>query len=382
MNRWVLLGALAALMSFASPDARACPLCLGGVLFAPGQQLDVAEQAVLAAPVAGGARWRILEVAKGRAVAGKVISEPVDGADVAAMRAGRPLLLLRHEQWARWSSVGTIGVEYAGWLRQLAATGPGTGKSDVDWRGRVALVAPYLEDPEPLAALIAYGEIARAPYGALRPLKPRLDSAIIVRWLDDPKLAARRPAYTLLLGIAGGPADAERLERRLDAAWASRDATDLGAMLAADLELRGPSRVAWIETMYLGDRRRTMPEIAAALQALSEHGDENGAVPRARVIQAYLLLIKERRPLAGLVAAHLAEWEYWDAVAEYAALLASNVPLDPVSRGAIVAYLERCPRAEAKAALASLPAAPVGPPPPGGQPSPRLPDPKVTPSLK
>jgi hypothetical protein len=354
MKRWALLGASALLIIFAGPTAYACPLCLGGVLFAPGQQVDVAEQAVLAAPAANGTRWRIIEVAKGNAVVGQVIAEPVDGADTAAIRAGRPLLLLRHEQWPRWSSVGTIGVEYAGWLRQLAATGPGTGKPDVDWRGRAALVAPYLEDPEPLAALIAYGEIARAPYGALRPLKPRLEAAAVARWLDDPKLTARRPAYTLLLGIAGGPADAERLERRLDAAWAARDATNLGAMLAADLELRGPSRVTWIEAKYLADRRRTMPEIAAALQALGEHGDENGAVPRARVIQAFLVLIKERKPMAGLVAGHLAEWEYWDAVTEYAALLASNAPLDPASRGAIVAYLERCPRAEAKAALASL----------------------------
>jgi hypothetical protein len=309
---------------------------------------------VLAAPLIDGTRWRIVEVVKGHAVAGDVISEPVDGADAVAMRAGRPLLLLRHEQWPRWFSVGIIGVEYAGWLRQLAASGPRTDRFDVDWRGRVALVGPYLESPEPLAAAIAYGEITRAPYGALRSVKARLDAAAIARWLDDPKLTARRPAYTLLLGIAGGPPDAEGLERRLDVAWASRDATNLGAMLAADLELRGPSRVAWIETKYLADRGRTMPEIAAALQALSEHGDENEAVPRARVIQAFLVLIKERKPLAGLVAEHLAEWEYWDAVGEYAARLSSNVPLDPASRGAIVNYLERCPRAEAKAALGSL----------------------------
>ncbi len=354
MRRRVLLGALGLLMILAVPVAYACPLCLGGVLFAPGQQLDVAEEAVLAAPTADGTRWRIIEVAKGHAVAGQVITEAVDGADAAALRAGRPVLLLRHEQWPRWSSVGTIGVEYAGWLRQLAVTGPRTDRPDVDWRARVALVAPYLESPEPLAADIAYGEIARAPYGALRSLKARLDAVTVARWLDDPRLAARRPAYTLLLGVAGGPADAERLERRLDAAWAARDATNLGAVLAADLELRGPSRVAWIETRYLADRARTMPEIAAALQALSEHGDENGAVPRARVIQAFLVLIKERKPMAGLVAGHLAEWEYWDAVGEYTALLASSVPLDPPSRAAIITYLERCPRAEAKAALASL----------------------------
>jgi hypothetical protein len=375
MKQWRLPGVLGLLIILAGSTAYACPLCLGGVLFAPGQQLDVAEQALLAVPAADGTRWRIIEVAKGHAVVGQVISEPVDGVDAAAKRTGRPQLLVRHEQWTRWSSVGTIGVAYAGWLRQLAATGP-RDSADVDWRARVALVSPHLEDADPLAALIAYGEIARAPYSALRSLKPRLDPATVARWLDDPKLAARRPAYTLLLGIAGGPSDAERLEQRLHAAWTSRDATNLGAMLAADLELRGPSRVAWIETMYLADRRRTMPEIAAALQALGEHGDENGAVPRVRVIQAFLVLIKERQAMAGFAAQHLAEWEYWDAVPEYAALLASNVLLDPASRGAIVTYLERCPRAEAKAALASLPVAPVGSQSPGGQPPTRPADPQ------
>ncbi len=377
MKRLVMLGMLGLLTIFAGLVAHACPLCLGGVAFGPGQQMDVAQQAVIATPTADGKGWRVLEIVKGRAIAGQVITGPVDGADGAAMRTLSPLLLLHREEWPRWTSVGTIDVKYARWLRQLAATGPRMDRSDVDWRGRVALVSPYLENAESLAALIAYGEIARAPYGALRPLKPRLDAATITRWLDDPKLVSRRPAYTLLLGIAGSRQDAARLEQRLEAAWASRDATNLSSMLAADLELRGPSRVPWIETMYLTDRRRTMPEIIAAIQALREHGNENGAVPRTRVIQAYVVLIKEHKPMAGLVAADLAEWEYWDAVAEYGALLTSNVPLDPTSRGEIVAYLKRCPRSEAKAALASLPDVPVGSPDPASRLRWRIPDLKV-----
>lgn len=359
MKHWGLTGALVVALILASAPASACPLCLGGVVFAPGQQLDVAEQAVLAAPAAGGKQWRVIEVVKG-SVAHPIIAEPVEKVDQAAAARAGPVLLLRHEQWPRWSPVGTIGVRYASWLRDLVATGPRSDRPDVEWRARVALVAPYLEDPEPLAAAVAYGEIARAPYGTLRPLRPRLDAAAIARWLDDPGLTARRPAYTLLLGIAGGPTDAARLEQRLDAAWASRDATNLGAMLAADLELRGPSRVAWVEEKYLTDRRRTMPEISAVVQALAEHGDENGAVPRARVIQAFHLLLLERPPMAGLVAAHLAEWGYWDAAAQFIALLQSNMPVDPATRASIVAYLERCPRDEAKAALVSLGEAPRG----------------------
>jgi hypothetical protein len=375
MKRWMRPGAVGLLLIFSGFPAFACPLCVGGIVFFPGQQLDVADQAVLAEPVVGGTGWRVVEVAKGSAIAGQVITDPVIAADEAAMRADRPLLLLRHRLWSEWTSAGVVGVEYVGWLRQLAATGPTAERAEVDWRARVALVAPYLEDPEPTAAAIAYGDIARAPYGALRSLKPRLEAATIARWLDEPTLAARRPAYTLLLGIAGGQADAERLEERLRAAWTSRDATNLGAILAADLELRGPARVAWIEAMYLTDRRRTMPEITAAVEALGEHGDENGVVPRARVIEAFLVLIRERKPMAGLVAEYLAKWEYWDAATEYAALLTSSVRLDRASRRTIVTYLERCPCPEAKAALA---AAPPDSPSQRGQP----PDPLSDPALR
>ena len=51
-------------------------------------------------------------------------------------------------------------------------------------------------------------------------------------------------------------------------------------MLAANLELRGPSRVDWIEQAYFADRTRTLPEIQAALLALGVHGDGNATVPR------------------------------------------------------------------------------------------------------
>jgi hypothetical protein len=180
MKRWVLLAAAIALVVAGVP-ASACPLCLGGLAFAPGQQLDVADQAVLAAPVAGGSRWRILEVVKGPARGGPLIAGPVEGTDGAAARAGQPSLLLRHALSPRWFWVGTIGIEYAGWLRQLAATEPRADGTDIDWRGRVALVARHLQDPEPLVADFAYGEIARAPYGALRSLKAGLQLASITR---------------------------------------------------------------------------------------------------------------------------------------------------------------------------------------------------------
>jgi hypothetical protein len=188
----------------------------------------------------------------------------------------------------------------------------------------------------------------------MRSLKARLDATTLVRWIDDAKRTARRSTYTLLLGIAGGPGDAARLEQRLDAARQSHDATNVAAMLAADLELRGPSRVGWIEKMYFADRDRTLPEIEAALLALSVHGGANGAIPRERVVGSYRRFMQERKPMAGFVAQDLADWEAWDATGDYVALLKSDALKDPASHFAVVSYLHRSPRTEAKAALRVL----------------------------
>jgi hypothetical protein len=361
---------LAALLLVTAGGAEACPICLSGLVVTPGQQLDGADQVVLAVPAAGENRFRIVEVVKGNDIAGGTIVEETIRVDAEALRNGKPLVLLRNALAQRWSSIGAIGREHAGWLRSLTANGnPGRSRpkaswpqtmqtssepTDAEWRDRVALVLPHLESLEPLAADIAYGEISRASYAAMRSLKPRLDAAKIASWIDDPKLAARRSTYTLLLGIAGGPDDAARLERRIEAAWQARDATNLAAMLAADLELRGPSRVGWIEKMYFADRDRGMPEIEAALLALSVHGGADAAVSRQRVIQAYRLFIRERKPMAGFVAQELADWEYWDATSDYVTLLKTDAVKDPASHFAVVNYLRRSPHATAKAALRSL----------------------------
>jgi len=63
--------------------------------------------------------------------------------------------------------------------------------------------------------------------------------------------------------IRGGRVDV-REEGRAEGGT-SHAPTNLAAMLAADLGLRGPSRVARIERKYLVDRQRTLPEIEAAM---------------------------------------------------------------------------------------------------------------------
>ena len=339
----VTKGLVAATLLFASVDLAACQLCIGAFRSSAADQLVEMPQAVLALPIANGSQYRVVEVIKGEQPAGKII-------DVAAVQLKAPLdgssktlLLVSDKGWPMWVSLGAIGTRHAGWLRGLAAGKRSIEMNEDEWRSRVALMQPYLEYREPLVAEIAYGELAAAPYTALLTLKPRLSAPAIRRWLVDPKLAERGPLYLLLLGIAGSAQDADALERHLEAAWQSADATNLGSMIAANLELRGPARLAWVDAKYMRDHQRSTRELEGVLLALSVHGNANAAIPRDRVIQSYRTFMLEHKDVAGFVAQDLAAWHYWDAVPEYVALMKSNVRQQYPSRVAVVAYLRQSP---------------------------------------
>ena len=340
----------------------ACPICHSALEMTKGQKLDLSDHAVLAIPSGGPGRFRVVETIKGKFGVGTILV--YDG--LPAVEGGKPLVMLRNDPGQRWEILGAIGAEYGPWLRQVAeADGverPERPRSspwsfvpdmltEAEWIKRIGVVVANLESSDPLAAEIAYDVISRAPYSALRLLGPQLDAKRLSAWIDNPALASRRSGYTLLLGLAGEQAEAEALEEKIELAWSARDADNLSAMLAADLELRGPARVAWIEKMYLADHQRTLPEIRAALLALSVHGGADGKVSRKRVIEAYRNFIKVRSQMAALVALELADWEAWDATADYVDIVRSEVVGDPAGQFAILSYLKSSPVAAGQAAL-------------------------------
>ena len=358
LRRSLLTGsAFVAALLWVSTEAVACPVCLGAGQPSKAQELVTAQDVVLAVPTRDASRFRVTLVIKGtRSPSGTIEggyprSGPVPG--TGAPRSGKPLLLVSDEQLPTWVVLGAIDAGHSGWLRKVAAGKRAADMSAEEWRARVALVVPYLENPEPLVAEIAYAELTAAPYAALRAAKPRLSASVVRRWLADPDLATRQPAYLLLLGFVGNAQDAAALERRLDVAWRSGEATNLAPMLAADLELRGDARMRWVDDRYLRDPTRSTHEIEAVVLALGAHGQANRTVSRDRVIQSYRTFIKERKGLAGLVAPDLAAWNYWDAVPEYAALMQSDVRQHGESRFAIVVYLRQS-RGESRPKISPL----------------------------
>ena len=180
-------------------EASACPLCLGWGQPSTAQQLVATPQAVLAVPTADAGRFRVVQVIKGERPADGMVeggyprTGPAPGD--AAPTNTRPLLLVRDDPLPTWVILGAIDAARADWLRALAAGKPAAEMSPEEWRARVALVVPHLNDPEPLAAELASAELGAAPYAALRTAKPLLDAAALRRCLADP--AARRAPSAL-----------------------------------------------------------------------------------------------------------------------------------------------------------------------------------------
>jgi hypothetical protein len=354
IRRWLI----ALLLLCASPAATACPLCLGAFRSSVAQQLVEVQNAVLAQPTGNGRDYKVLAIIKGERPTDGII--PADAIQLDFVTAStETLLLVRDETWSTWLGVGGAAVENANWLRQIAVGKRSSAMDAGDWQERVALMLPYLEHREPLVAKIAYGELAAAPYANLLAAKSRLSAPAIRRWLADPSLAARRPLYLLLLGVAGDAQDAATLERQVEASWAAGDATNLGSMIAADLQLRGPSHMAWVDAKYMSDRARSTRELEGALLALSVLGNANDAIPRERVIQSYLLFIREHQELAGFVAWDLAAWRYWGAEPLYRAIVQSHVRQNFASGVGISKYLAQSPAGNTTDSDASKASAPA-----------------------
>ena len=173
----------------------ACPICLGAGQHTAAQELAAAQQAVLATPTAEAGRFRVVEVIRGERPSTRTIEGgyPRAAPAVKAVVAkGEALLLVREDPLPGWVVLGAIGIDQAGWLRKLAVGKHSEEISAQEWRDRIALVVPRLQNPQPLVAKIAYGDLAAAPYAALRMAKPHLDARSVRAWLADPALAARQ----------------------------------------------------------------------------------------------------------------------------------------------------------------------------------------------
>jgi len=349
----VLWLAAVALSLLWSAPAAACPVCASSAGPTVVQALQEAERAVMATLEADG-RPRVIEVIKGGGAVGESLDLLIRPA-VPTSGPARPvetptLVMVKSSAGGGWSLVGPLDARRAPWLRTMAQLPAAAGLSSAGWVERIRQFLPLLEDAEPLVAETAYGEISKAPYGAMRAVRHQLDGARLARWTETPALADRRPLYLLLLGLSGTPDDAQRIERQLLQPSLAMTRPDLPALAAALLEMGGVERLAWLETHWLLNDDRPVSLLQQVLVALSVHGGEQGRIPRQAIVQSYLRFIERRPRLGGLVAQDLATWGIWEATPLYAQAI--QLPDAPIaSRVAMAQYLRVSPHPAAREAL-------------------------------
>lgn len=324
-----------------SVRAAACAICLVAMNVTPGQQLANADIAVLARAKSGGG-WQFLTRIK-PAGSGPVELKVQDGirdyvpvsADIAENQAE---LLVRDSLGYRWTSLGTYGLNYAGWLYSLAAMAEPA--SDGEWQERLALVAPQMECGDPGIEEMAHGEMARAPYTAYRGLGGVFTSEALRSVIARETIKSRRSTYILLLGIYGDEDSPAWLKERVNLALANNDNTDLAALLAAELELLGPSHLEWIAGNILLKPGTSPGMIEAALLALAVHGDEDLNIPRADIVKLHRRFIHAKPPMADYVVTKLMEWNDWSLIGDYAGLLERGKIIGPAAEFAATLYVE------------------------------------------
>ncbi|MHB0958409.1 MAG: hypothetical protein ACYC0X_17365 [Pirellulaceae bacterium] len=219
---------------------------------------------------------------------------------------------------------------------------------------RLEFFQAYLEDADSMLSADAYDEFARASYDSVKRLKPKMSRQQLLRWIADPNVSpTRKRLYFTMLGVCGTDQDATMLEQRLRSTD-PESRSGLDALIACYLTLRGPDGLPLIEELFLkgtgGTASDNYPDVYAAIMALRFHGTEGDVIPRARVLQAFSLVL-DNPQMADLVIPDLARWQDWSQLERLIEMFKSANTKTSYVRMPIINYVRTCPLPAAQQAL-------------------------------
>ncbi|MEX1042313.1 MAG: hypothetical protein WDZ51_16900 [Pirellulaceae bacterium] len=262
-------------------------------------------------------------------------------------KIGRKFLILGSDteniMWSTPTLLTDRAVEYI----QKAINQPKEGAE------RLKFFQQFLEDEDEMLTRDAYDEFANAPYDWVINLKPEMDHAQLVAWINDQDVPAnRRRLYFTMLGVSGSPSDLPMLEKLLRSED-RKDKAGLDALIGCYLTLAGADGMDLIEELYLKDNGAEYADTYAAIMAIRFHGTETDVIPKERLLKGLHHML-DRPSLADLVIVDLARWEDWSVADRLVKLFKEADEDTSWVRVPVIRYLMACPKPEAKEYLSEL----------------------------
>ncbi len=218
---------------------------------------------------------------------------------------------------------------------------------------RLKFFQDYLQHPDSMLNRDAYDEFAITPYPIIQTLKPYMDHAQLIQWIQEPEMPAdRKRLYLTLLGVCGSEADVPMLEKMLTSSQASTR-SGLDALIACYLLLAGEDGLKLVDKLFLANHQAPYADTYAAIMAIRFHGTEADKIPRSALVPS-LHHVLDRKDLADLVIPDLARWGDWSQIDRLVKLFIEADEDNNWIRVPVVNYLRACPQPEAEVALEKL----------------------------
>lgn len=207
---------------------------------------------------------------------------------------------------------------------------------------RLKFFQKHLEDDDEMLARDAYDEFAKAPYATVIALKPDMDHAKLLEWIQDGDIpASRRRLYLTMLGVCGTEKDLPLLETMLRSDDRKAKA-GLDAMIGCYLTLKGGEGMPLVEELFLKNDKAEYADTYAAIMALRFHGSETDVIPKKRILEGLRYML-DRPQLADLVIPDLARWEDWESMPRLVQLFKEADEKSSWVRVPVINYLRACP---------------------------------------
>jgi hypothetical protein len=272
-----------------------------------------------------------------------------------ALYQDRHMLLIRDRSKGRWTAYGVMDSEEASVVRRIISFSDSWLPMETDNPERVAEFSKLLGHPNRRLHELAYLEVGRAPYAAIKRVSADISIETVRGILDNPRYLEWHPLAILMLGQSKSAEDRRRVVRTFEDKQRLSSSQNLAAWATALVAIEGSAGVDRIETWYLLRKDRSREELAEVVKSLSVLGADD-PVLRDRIVSAYASLIRTHPDLLPDLIRDLIAWRRWELADHVREIRKAMRKDDPLGAYAVDMYLRQA------FAKTKEPAAGVSPP--------------------